>query len=56
MTPCEHCAKMLINAGITKIVSLKKYHQGADKMLLEAGIKVVIIHDELEQYDGQTKK
>ncbi len=39
-SPCLICAKMIINAGITKIIYLKYYNDKLSfKMLNEAGIK-----------------
>lgn len=41
LSPCRHCAKCLINAGISKIVFYKKYRDTSGlKLLLEAGIEV----------------
>jgi dCMP deaminase len=39
--PCVICSKMLINAGIEKVVYKKGYHDPlADQMLKEAGIEI----------------
>lgn len=41
--PCSSCAKMLINAGITKVVCKKDHHDLKGLQLLkEAGIKIVL--------------
>jgi dCMP deaminase len=55
MEPCIDCAKMIINAGIKRIVAEKKYHRGqlAREMLRDAGIKVEILKDEVVEYDKQ---
>ena len=53
MIPCFACAKMIINAGIKRVVCEKKYHAGGDseKLLRDAGVKLDILNDEVEQYD-----
>ncbi len=52
MTPCIVCAKMIINAGIKRIVCEKKYHAGAEseEMFKQAGIELEILEDEIEKY------
>ncbi len=52
MTPCIVCAKIIINAGIKKVVCEKKYHAGKDseKMFEQAGIDLNILNDEVETY------
>ncbi len=47
--PCIICAKMLINAGVKKIIYLKSYpDKYSEKLLREAGIK-------LYKYEGELK-
>ena len=55
MTPCNVCAKMIINAGIKRVVCEKKYHSGSDteKMFLGAGVELKIIKDEEQKYLDQ---
>ena len=55
MTPCSVCAKMIINAGIKRIVCEKKYHAGGDseEMFREAGIELNYFDETVEQYDKQ---
>lgn len=55
MTPCSTCAKMIINAGIKRVVCQKKYHDGkeTEEMFKMAGIKLEIINDEIEHYENQ---
>jgi len=55
MTPCYVCAKMLINAGIVRVICEKAYHDGKDteRIFKEAGIKLEIINNEIEDYPKQ---
>jgi len=55
MEPCIVCAKMIINAGIKRVVCEKKYHDAdiAREMLKEAGVELSVINDEFEKYDKQ---
>lgn len=55
MTPCYTCAKMIINAGIVRVVCEKKYHQGkeSERLFEQAGIKIDFVSEETEEYDKQ---
>lgn len=55
MTPCATCAKMIINAGIRRVVCEKKYHAGGDseEMLRQAGIELNYFDETVEQYEKQ---
>lgn len=55
MTPCRTCAMMIINAGIKRVVCEKRYHADADTIELfkQAGVKLVIMNNEIEKYDKQ---
>ncbi len=55
MEPCHVCAKMIINAGIKRVVAEKRYHAGqlTRQMFQDAGIQLDIIYDEVEQYKNQ---
>lgn len=55
MTPCRTCAMLIINCGITRVVCERRYHAGAEseQMFKDAGIELVIIHDEVQQYTNQ---
>lgn len=55
MTPCYVCAKMIINAGIERVVAANDYHAGADsrRIFEEAGLKFEVLDDTLEEYEGQ---
>lgn len=65
MEPCLDCTKLLISAGIKRVVCDKRYQAAKEsrEMLEEAGIKLDVIHDELESYvkldrpvNAETKK
>jgi dCMP deaminase len=53
MVPCDVCCKMLVNAGIKRVVAQRKYHQGGDDLLKNAGVKVSILEDTVEEYENQ---
>ncbi len=55
MTPCYTCAKMIINAGIRRVVALKDYHDSEDtkRVFEEAGIDLEILDKKVEEYDQQ---
>lgn len=55
MTPCYVCAKMIINAGIERVVVLKDYHAGGEsrRIFNESGVKFEIVDDSFEPYDNQ---
>jgi dCMP deaminase len=55
MTPCSVCAKMIINAGIKRVVCEKKYHAGAEseEMFKCAGVEINFFDDNIEQYEKQ---
>ena len=54
--PCFACAKMIINAGIKRVVCEKKYHAAelTRKFFKDAGVELVILKDEVEQYPDQS--
>lgn len=53
LTPCFTCAKMIINAGIKRVVAEKKYHKDTYSLdsLKKAGVEVKIINEEIETYE-----
>jgi len=53
MEHCFSCAKQIISTGIKKIVCQKKYHAGqhARKMLQDAGIKLIVKEDKIQEYE-----
>ena len=53
--PCFVCAKMIINAGIKRVVCERRYHADelTRRIFKEAQIELVILKDEVESYPGQ---
>lgn len=53
MTPCYSCAKMIINAGIKRVVCNLDYHAGdrSKEIFKEAGIIYELVNDEMQKYD-----
>jgi dCMP deaminase len=53
MTPCYTCAKMIINAGIVRVVCAVDYHGGerSKEILKEAGVALELMSDKLETYE-----
>jgi dCMP deaminase len=54
MTPCYACAKMIINAGIKRVVCAKDYHSGqrSKEIFAQAGIAYDLLSDEMTTYDN----
>lgn len=52
MTPCYVCAKLIINAGIVRVVAAKDYHAAVQtkKVFKEAKVKLTILDKEVEKY------
>lgn len=52
MTPCYICAKMIINAGIKKVICEKDYQKGerSKEIFKEAGIEFELINTNIEKY------
>ncbi len=52
MEPCYKCAQMIVNAGITRVVCMRRYHGAAytREIFKQAGVKLEIVQDELEKY------
>ena len=55
MEPCLTCAKMIINAGIKRVVAKKRYHAGGltREFFKQAGVKLEVLHEEVMKYDNQ---
>lgn len=53
MTPCYVCAKMIINAGITRVVCQQDYHASArsKEIFAEAGVQFNLVNNEMATYD-----
>jgi len=53
MTPCYTCAKIIINAGIKRVVCNKDYHAGgrSKEIFKEAGIVYELVNDEMQTYE-----
>ena len=54
MSPCYVCAKMIINAGIKRVVAMKDYHGGArgKEVFKEAGVQFELLNAEMETYSN----
>lgn len=52
MTPCYICAKMIINAGIRRVVCRLDYHRGerSKEVFRQAGVEFVLLNTEIETY------
>ncbi len=55
MTPCYTCAKMLINAGIARVVCEKDYHASKEtkRVFAEADVRLDILNSECARYQNQ---
>lgn len=55
MTPCSVCAKMIITAGILRIVCEKRYHAGTESedMFRQVGIELDYLEETTAQYANQ---
>ncbi len=55
MEPCLDCTKLLISAGIKRIVCEQRYHAAKEsrEMLEEAGVKVEVLNDSVVEYANQ---
>jgi dCMP deaminase len=55
MTPCRTCAMIIVNSGIRRVVCEKHYHSDKDtiKMFKFAGVELVVINNQVEEYDKQ---
>ena len=53
MTPCLDCTKLLVNAGIKKVVCRKRYHADHDtvRILEEADVELLVLSEDVETYD-----
>lgn len=58
MTPCYACAKMIINAGIKRVVCEEDYHAGqrSKDIFKEANIRYDLLNDRMTEYADQGGK
>ena len=54
MTPCYTCAKMIINAGIKRVVCNMDYHAGerSKEIFKEASIAYDLVSNEVQKYEN----
>ncbi len=50
LEPCPVCAKMIINSGIMRVVCEKRYQSGAQGLMEQAGVRVDVLNDVVEEY------
>lgn len=52
MTPCYICAKMIVNAGIKRVVATKDYQASSKSKILfkKADVELIIVNKEVETY------
>lgn len=55
MTPCYACAKMIINAGIVRVVCAQDYHTGqrSKEIFKEAKIDYLLLDETFTEYDNK---
>lgn len=58
MTPCYVCAKMIITAGIKRVVCRQDYHAGmrSKEIFSQAGVTYDLLSDRVIEYDDQVGK
>jgi dCMP deaminase len=54
MTPCYACAKMIINAGIKRVVANMDYRGGdrSREVFKEAGVAYELVNNEVQKYEN----
>jgi dCMP deaminase len=54
MAPCYTCAKLIITAGIKRVVSVKDYHASSDSKAIfdKAGVKFEVLNSEVQEYEN----
>jgi len=55
MAPCLDCTKLLINAGIKRVVCQRRYHADHDSLVFleQAGVELVVLNEENQAYAHQ---
>ncbi len=58
MTPCYTCAKMIINAGIIRVVCEQDYHAGtrSKEIFSEAEVELTILNNVMTTYADMKPK
>jgi len=58
MTPCYTCAKMIINAGIKRVVCAQDYHASArsKEIFQEAGLEFALLSENMTTYSDMEVK
>ncbi len=56
MSPCYACAKMIINAGVARVVAPKDYHGAArsKEVFKDAGVTFELLSDKMQIYPGMS--
>ena len=54
MAPCPVCSKLIVGAGIKKVVTEKDYHVSLEtkELFKNAGVELVIMNPEVEKYEN----
>lgn len=57
MTPCYTCAKLIVNAGIIRVVAKKDYHAAvrSKEVLRDAGVEFELLSKEVETYANMSE-
>ncbi|MFA5926924.1 MAG: cytidine/deoxycytidylate deaminase family protein [Patescibacteria group bacterium] len=55
LEPCPVCAKMMVNAGIKRVVCQNRYHnaQESRRVFAQCGVNLEVLNDEVMKYDKQ---
>lgn len=55
MVPCYTCGKMIINAGVRRVVCESDYHASRDtkEIFKQAGVELYIVNNKTEEYPNQ---
>ena len=55
LVPCYTCAKIIITAGIKRVVASRDYHvsKRSKEILKQAGVQLQILNPEIEEYPNQ---
>lgn len=52
LAPCFDCSKLIIQAGIMRVVYKDRYHRNGLSLLTKAGIEVINIYDYEDKYEA----